>query len=149
MAVTLFCILVEVIWGCWGHLSFRIILEIEEPAANHNGGQLLFGDDGYLYIFTGDGGMAGDPFGKFGNAQNKYVLLLAGWWAGLHTPGLHTALQGNRLLGDTVQGCGKGLGPQLSPQLAGRRPSQAAASHQLEMNNSNLHGKACPYQSER
>lgn len=51
--------------------SVRIILEIEEPASNHNGGQLLFGDDGYLYIFTGDGGMAGDPFGTFGNAQNK------------------------------------------------------------------------------
>lgn len=51
--------------------SLRIILEIEEPASNHNGGELLFGDDGYLYIFTGDGGMAGDPFGTFGNAQNK------------------------------------------------------------------------------
>lgn len=50
---------------------FRLILEIEEPAANHNGGQLLFGLDGYLYIFTGDGGKAGDPFGKYGNAQNK------------------------------------------------------------------------------
>lgn len=49
----------------------RVILEIEEPASNHNGGELLFGDDGYLYIFTGDGGMAGDPFGTFGNAQNK------------------------------------------------------------------------------
>ncbi|KAM6202879.1 HHIP-like protein 1 [Rhynchocyon petersi] len=57
------------------HRSERIILEIEEPASNHNGGQLLFGDDGYLYIFTGDGGMAGDPFGKFGNAQNKSSLL--------------------------------------------------------------------------
>lgn len=51
----------------------RVILEIDEPAANHNGGQLLFGLDGYLYIFTGDGGKAGDPFGKYGNAQNKYV----------------------------------------------------------------------------
>lgn len=49
----------------------RVILEIEEPASNHNGGQLLFGVDGYMYIFTGDGGQAGDPFGKFGNAQNK------------------------------------------------------------------------------
>lgn len=57
------------------HDSERIILEIEEPASNHNGGQLLFGEDGYLYIFTGDGGMAGDPFGEFGNAQNKYVPL--------------------------------------------------------------------------
>lgn len=66
-------------------LFFRIILEIEEPASNHNGGQLLFGDDGFLYIFTGDGGMAGDPFGKFGNAQNKYALLLLGRGFGLHT----------------------------------------------------------------
>ncbi|XP_036398111.1 HHIP-like protein 2 [Megalops cyprinoides] len=53
----------------------RVIFEIEEPAANHNGGQLLFGSDGHLYIFTGDGGKAGDPFGKFGNSQNKSTLL--------------------------------------------------------------------------
>ncbi|XP_075470506.1 HHIP-like protein 1 isoform X2 [Ascaphus truei] len=57
------------------HSSERIILEVDEPASNHNGGELLFGDDGYLYIFIGDGGMAGDPFGKFGNAQNKSTLL--------------------------------------------------------------------------
>ncbi|XP_075993713.1 HHIP-like protein 1 [Genypterus blacodes] len=57
------------------HRSERVILEIDEPASNHNGGQLLFGEDGYLYIFTGDGGMAGDPFGIFGNAQNKSALL--------------------------------------------------------------------------
>lgn len=61
MGITLCCCIV----------IFRVILEIEEPAANHNGGQLLFGHDGYLYIFTGDGGKAGDPFGKYGNAQNK------------------------------------------------------------------------------
>ncbi|XP_023684566.2 HHIP-like protein 1 [Paramormyrops kingsleyae] len=57
------------------HNSERVILEIDEPASNHNGGQVLFADDGYLYIFTGDGGMAGDPFGKFGNSQNKSTLL--------------------------------------------------------------------------
>ncbi|KAK1171454.1 HHIP-like protein 2 [Acipenser oxyrinchus oxyrinchus] len=55
--------------------SERLIFEIEEPASNHNGGQLLFGFDGYMYVFTGDGGKAGDPFGKFGNAQNKSALL--------------------------------------------------------------------------
>ncbi|MGH0173918.1 UNVERIFIED_CONTAM: hypothetical protein FKN15_066549, partial [Acipenser sinensis] len=53
----------------------RILLEVVEPASNHNGGQLLFGYDGYLYIFVGDGGKAGDPFGEFGNAQNKSSLL--------------------------------------------------------------------------
>nr|XP_020455827.1 HHIP-like protein 1 isoform X2 [Monopterus albus] len=57
------------------HSSERTILEVVEPASNHNGGQLLFGQDGYLYIFIGDGGRAGDPFGKFGNAQNKSTLL--------------------------------------------------------------------------
>uniref|UniRef100_A0A665UJL7 Si:ch211-136a13.1 n=1 Tax=Echeneis naucrates TaxID=173247 RepID=A0A665UJL7_ECHNA len=57
------------------HSSERTILEVVEPASNHNGGQLLFGHDGYLYIFIGDGGRAGDPFGKFGNSQNRSALL--------------------------------------------------------------------------
>uniref|UniRef100_A0A674JPZ6 SRCR domain-containing protein n=1 Tax=Terrapene triunguis TaxID=2587831 RepID=A0A674JPZ6_9SAUR len=55
--------------------SERILLEVLQPASNHNGGQLLFGADELLYIFTGDGGRAGDPFGAFGNAQNKSSLL--------------------------------------------------------------------------
>jgi len=52
--------------------SEQIILQIEQPAANHNGGQLQFGPDGYLYIGMGDGGQAGDPWG---NAQNPDELL--------------------------------------------------------------------------
>ncbi len=50
----------------------RIILKIRQPASNHNGGQLQFGPDGYLYIGTGDGGSGGDPWG---NAQKLSVLL--------------------------------------------------------------------------
>jgi len=45
---------------------------IEHPFANHNGGHLAFGPDGYLYIGMGDGGSGGDPFN---NAQNPNSLL--------------------------------------------------------------------------
>ena len=53
--------------------SEEILLVIPHPAQNnHNGGQLAFGPDGYLYIGTGDGGGGGDPLG---NAQNPSSLL--------------------------------------------------------------------------
>ncbi len=48
------------------------VLTLNQPYANHNGGHLLFGPHGYLWISTGDGGSAGDPQG---NAQNLDRLL--------------------------------------------------------------------------
>ncbi len=41
--------------------SELILLTITQPAGNHNGGDMAFGPDGYLYIATGDGGFGGDP----------------------------------------------------------------------------------------
>jgi glucose/arabinose dehydrogenase len=52
--------------------SQKVILEINQPFSNHNGGQLAFGPEGYLYIGMGDGGSAGDPMG---NGQNLTTLL--------------------------------------------------------------------------
>jgi len=52
--------------------SGRILLTVDQPFPNHNGGGLAFGTDGFLYIALGDGGSGGDPNG---NAQNVNVLL--------------------------------------------------------------------------
>jgi glucose/arabinose dehydrogenase len=52
--------------------SARQLLRVDQPFANHNGGDLAFGPDGFLYIGLGDGGGAGDPFG---NGQSLQTLL--------------------------------------------------------------------------
>jgi glucose/arabinose dehydrogenase len=52
--------------------SRRQVLFVRQPYPNHNGGLLLFGPDGYLYVGMGDGGSEGDPHN---NAQNLESLL--------------------------------------------------------------------------
>ncbi len=53
--------------------SERVVLTVDQPHfANHKGGQIAFGPDGFLYIGLGDGGSEGDPLG---NGQNPQTLL--------------------------------------------------------------------------
>ncbi len=63
--------------------SERLILAVDQPYSNHNGGQIRFGDDGYLYIALGDGGSGGDTddpgddLGRpeIGNGQDVTTIL--------------------------------------------------------------------------
>lgn len=52
--------------------SEQVLLQVDQPYPNHNGGYVEFGPDGYLYIGLGDGGSQGDPHG---NAQSLETLL--------------------------------------------------------------------------
>jgi glucose/arabinose dehydrogenase len=52
-----------------------MLLTVKQPEANHNGGHVIFGPDGYLYLGLGDGGGGGDVHGTIGNGQDANTLL--------------------------------------------------------------------------
>jgi glucose/arabinose dehydrogenase len=56
--------------------SERVILRVKQPFANHNGGAVVFGPDGMLYIALGDGGSGGDPQGNGRSLKTHLAKIL-------------------------------------------------------------------------
>ncbi|MBM4388154.1 MAG: PQQ-dependent sugar dehydrogenase, partial [Deltaproteobacteria bacterium] len=56
--------------------AVKILFTVKQPYANHNGGMIAFGPDGYLYVGMGDGGSGGDPLGNGQNLQTKLGKIL-------------------------------------------------------------------------
>ena len=79
--------------------SAEVLLTVEQPYANHNGGQLAFGPDGFLYIGFGDGGSGGDPHG---NAQNPASLLGKMLRIDVSRPGAYGIPLDNPFVGETT-----------------------------------------------
>lgn len=72
--------------------SEQVLLTVEQPFPNHNGGQLAFGPDGYLWFGLGDGGSGGDPLG---NGQNPFALLGSILRLDITEPGAYTVADDN------------------------------------------------------
>ncbi len=62
----------EFAWVAGSLVDEEVLLRLDQPAGNHNGGMLQFGTDGHLYLGLGDGGGAND---RFDNGQNRDTLL--------------------------------------------------------------------------
>ncbi len=98
--------------------SERIVLTINQPDTNHNGGHIAFGPDGMLYIGLGDGGSGGDPYGTIGNGQNLQTLL--GKMLRIDISGDTGAVRyripaGNPYAGNAL--CSTGSGAQNCPEI--------------------------------
>jgi glucose/arabinose dehydrogenase len=72
--------------------SARQLLFVSQPYPNHNGGDVVFGRDGLLYVGMGDGGSAGDPGNRAQNPQSRLGKLLRLNWRKPGTPSTMVAL---------------------------------------------------------
>ena len=99
--------------------SELVLLTINQPEANHNGGNIVFGADGFLYVGFGDGGGAGDMHGTVGNGQNLNTLL--GKMLRIDVGDSHATAyvipMDNSFVGNPLCGIVDGTGSQACPEI--------------------------------
>ncbi len=98
--------------------SEQILLTLNQPENNHNGGHIAFGPDGYLYIGFGDGGGGGDMHGAIGNGQLLTTLLgkMLRINVGAAAATTYTIPANNPYVGNAQCGSG-GTGAQNCPEI--------------------------------
>jgi glucose/arabinose dehydrogenase len=92
--------------------SEEILLSLPQPFGNHNGGNIVFGPDGYLYIGFGDGGASNDPQE---NAQNTMNLLGAMLRIDVDGETPYAIPGGNPFSGNAL--CAQGFGAASCPEI--------------------------------
>ena len=102
--------------------SEAILLTVDQPFDNHNGGHLAFGPDGMLYMALGDGGSAGDPQN---NAQNTHNLLGKILRIDVSSGTDYTIPTDNRWAGNAR--CSTGAGSAECPEIHCLRSAQPLA----------------------
>jgi glucose/arabinose dehydrogenase len=133
----------------------RELLFVDQPYANHNGGQLAFGPDGRLYVGMGDGGAGGDPENRAQNLDEKLGKLLStdpgrsdGWRIegyGLRNPWRFSfdRKMGDLWIGDVGQGAWEEIDhtPRESPGLENYGWDVYEGSHVYEDKDPNPEGR--------
>ena len=104
--------------------SLRVIMDIPQPEGNHNGGDLVFGRLGDLFVFTGDGGGAGDRHGAHGNGQDPGNLLGKALRINVSDTTAPYAIPGDNPFVDAV----RALPAAVAPRRGMRCPAGTAAS---------------------
>lgn len=99
--------------------SETVLLTVDQPESNHNGGNIVFGADGYLYIGFGDGGGGGDKHGTIGNGQNLNTLLgkILRIDVGVSTATTYAIPLDNPYVNNPLCGTMGGSGSQACPEI--------------------------------
>lgn len=105
--------------GAGGNLdpsSEVVLLTIEQPETNHNGGNIAFGPDGFLYVGIGDGGGGNDQHGAIGNGQLMTTLLGKMLRIDVSVPGTY-AVPGDNPFAGAPRCNVNGTGAQACPEI--------------------------------